>query len=478
MSLDITYRPTDYDDVLGQDATITILRQYVMQGRGFHQSYLFCGGHGSGKTTLGRILARALLCEEPKEGNPCNECFSCKSLLEGGTSADFIEVDAATKSGKADVNKIKEDIQYTTFSGKRRIYLFDESHQLSKEALDALLKPLEDPMPGSEDKQLTCIFCTTEPEKMKATVLSRCAPAFVIQPQEPIHIARRLQYICEQENIEFDFDMLTLIAEITECHIRDALKAVEGISMLGSVTKEHVSAYLHLDLNVAYMDLLDAIGTDLLAAFAAARKIMERASPATCYEKLSEVTILAFRASLGESVPSYWGKDRLVSLGAVKGMKLLGYASRFASRPGRPTASMLMMDIAHLHHVGGSVTEPAVIIRVEGGGLAQVGLPTQLSGKKIPTTPDPPKIEGEAPTLEPSVASLPETEEETGTVSEQDALWVDAAQGPAAGKRGRKAVSEDTPRSRRSTSLKPAQFAELLGRTLADMETGSGGSTR
>ena len=112
------------------------------------------------------------MCETPDNGNPCDECLSCKSLLESGSSADFIEVDAATNSGKADVQKIVDEIAYSTFSGKRRIYLFDESHQLSKDALDALLKPLEDCLPGSEDKRLTCIFCTTEPEKMRATVLS------------------------------------------------------------------------------------------------------------------------------------------------------------------------------------------------------------------------------------------------------------------------------------------------------------------
>lgn len=126
MALDTKYRPATYEDVLGQDATVSVLKQFVIEGRGYHQSYVFCGQHGSGKTTLGRILGKALLCESPVEGSPCDQCASCRTFLEGGTHECFVELDAATKSGKADLALILEDIQYSTVSGKRRIYLFDE----------------------------------------------------------------------------------------------------------------------------------------------------------------------------------------------------------------------------------------------------------------------------------------------------------------------------------------------------------------
>lgn len=479
MSLDINYRPRTYDDVLGQEAIIAILRQYVAQGRGFRQSYLFCGNHGSGKTTLGRILARALLCEKPKDGNPCDECSSCRGLLEDNTSAEFTEVDAATHSGKADVKAITELIQYDTFSGKRRIYLFDEAHQLSKDALDALLKPLEDTLPGSEDKRLVCIFCTTEPEKMRATVLSRCAPAFVIQPQTPKLIASRLADICVKENIAHDPDMLVLIAEMTECHIRDALKAVEGVSMLGGVTREHVASYLHLDLNNAYLDLLDAIGSNLEAAFEAAKLIMQRASPVTCYEKLAEVAMLAFQTTVGGSVPAHWGREKLKELGLRKGLSLLGYASRFASRPGRPTAAMLLMDIAHLHHVGGRVTDAAAVIQVQtvGGAVPSNPPPDRGATPSPPIAPPPEKVERapEQPINVVPAVSVGTPKVDLGTIPEQDRLWVEAQRGPAA---VRRPGSTPETRSGTSTALKPAQFAELLKRTLTDLGVGSGGSTR
>ena len=199
MALDTKYRPLNYEDVLGQDASVSVLRQFIKEGRGFHQSYVFCGQHGSGKTTLGRILARALLCSSPVDGAPCNECHSCKVFLNGGTHESFEELDAATKSGKNDLARIVENVTYSTFSGKRRIYLFDESHRLSKQALDALLKPMEDNVEGSEDKKLVCIFCTTEPEKMRSTIFSRCAPAFVIRAVSPEGIAGRLAWVCEKE---------------------------------------------------------------------------------------------------------------------------------------------------------------------------------------------------------------------------------------------------------------------------------------
>lgn len=470
MSLDIKYRPRTYDDVLGQEATIKVLRKFVSDGRGFQQSYLFCGAHGSGKTTLGRILARALLCENHHEGDPCGTCTSCKSLLESNSSADFIEVDAATNSGKADVTKITDEIQYATFSGKRRIYLFDEAHQLSKDALDALLKPLEDTLPGSSDKQLVCIFCTTEPERMRATVLSRCAPAFVIRPQKPAYIAERMAYICEQEGIEYDKEMLVLIAEITECHIRDALKAIEGVSMLGAINKENVTSYLHLDLNTAYIDLLDAIGTDLHAAFNACKAIMDRASPLTCYEKLADVAMLAYRASLGEPVPAYWSKDRIVALGARKGSVLLGYASRFASRPGRPSGAMLQMDVAHLHHMGGSVSNPTVVLEVRGGfegipGEVTLPVPSETSTPR-PSPPQEKPVNMPDPVPKLKTEKVEEGPGYSGSIPDQDALWVEAQVGKAAAPKGPVSSRRKGPVSALMT---PPEFSNMLRKTLAEL---------
>lgn len=126
MAYDTKYRPHSFDDILGQDATVQVCQRFVHTKTAFQQSYLFCGRHGSGKTTLARILARAMLCQNPQDGNPCDKCESCLEILDKGSSECFVEFDAATHSGKADIQRIVEELAYTTFSGTQRIYLFDE----------------------------------------------------------------------------------------------------------------------------------------------------------------------------------------------------------------------------------------------------------------------------------------------------------------------------------------------------------------
>lgn len=338
-----------------------MLRQFVKSGTGFHQSYLFCGAFGSGKTTMARILARALLCESPKEGNPCDECVSCKSILERGTSECFVEFDAATNSGKEDVKKITDSVNFDTFSGKRRIYLVDESHRLSPAALDNLLKPMEDTAEGSEDKLLVCLFCTTEPEKMKATIFSRCAPSFVIRKVPPEGIADRLAYVCDQEGIPYERPALVLIAEVVECHIRDALKSVEGVSMLGAINMANVRSYLRLNANVIYLKILLHMGGDLAKVLEPVQELQEMVSPATAYDRLSELAILAYRVSIGAGKPpSYWPEKYLVALGKQHGVALVHIAQTLAMKPGHPTYAMLECDLATLHFQRiGAVTSSA-----------------------------------------------------------------------------------------------------------------------
>ena len=350
MALDTKYRPMTYEDVLGQEAAIDVLRQFVKDGRGFHQSYVLCGQHGSGKTTLGRILSRALLCEAPVDGNPCDECHSCTTLLDGGTTECFEELDAATRSGKADVLRITEQIQYSTFSGKRSVYLFDEAHRLSKQALDAMLKPMEDCVRGSEDKQLVCIFCTTEPEKMRNTIFSRCAPAFSIRAVEAETIAARLQTICDAEGITYEQEALVSVAEICELHIRDALKTVEGVSMLGGVTETTLGKYLGLGANTYVLDLLDGIGSDLKQATRAAMEISRLLSPSAAYERIADGALTAYRSSLEVGkIPHRWKKDRIMKL-ADNGSLLIPIANIFSNPPHKPSKHTLILDIAEAHH--------------------------------------------------------------------------------------------------------------------------------
>lgn len=389
MSFDTRYRPTRYEDVLGQDATVSVLRRFVHTGSGFHQSYLFCGSRGSGKTTLGRILARALLCENPQDGNPCDQCTSCRSILENGSSECFSEQDAATKSGKENILKITEDLDYATFSGKRRLYLFDEAHQLSRQSLDALLIPLETDVSGTQDKKLVCIFCTTEPEKMRATIFSRCAPAFVIKMVPPEKIADRLAWICGQEKIQYEHPALVAIAESVECHIRDAIKAVEGVSMLGPVNLENVRRYLKTDVNDILVQIISCIGSDIGKAMALSEEVCQRLSPTTIYERLAEISMLAYKVRLGiAKPPSYWDAEAVIALGKIHGDFLVGFAGHLANRPGKSTSAMLALDVARLHQMRvGKVVIPqvtnSVSTEVTNNGISVTtgGTPSQILGK-------------------------------------------------------------------------------------------------
>jgi DNA polymerase III subunit gamma/tau len=476
VALDTKYRPLRYEDVLGQEAATTVCQQFVKEGKGFHQSYVFCGQHGSGKTTTARILARGLLCGSPKDGAPCDECASCKVFLTpGAVHESFEELDAASKSGKADLERIIEDVSYGTFSGKRRIYLFDESHRLSKAALDILLKPMEDCVEGSEDKKLICIFCTTEPEKMRSTIFSRCAPAFVIRAVEPEIIAKRLAYVCDQEGIEYDQDALVTIAEVTECHIRDALKTVEGVSMLGTVNRDNVFQYLQLGANDLALDLLEALGTDLPEAVRLATQMAMDVSPSAAYERLSEAAMCAYRTHLGVGkVPTQWSPDRMKVLGQ-RGEALLGIASRFSAPPHRPSRHTLVLDVGTAHYALVSKTPAAkvasLVLEVSGAPSAgtnsvEVSSEGTISEKKSQTT-------GTVPADEPSTPTA--TAAPTATRNE-GGVWIDPrgiGQGPSSNQ-----VDASTPVGEAvSDYLDPHVFRELVRHHLREMRVGRKGQS-
>ncbi len=381
MALDTKYRPTTFDEVLGQDATISILREFVRSGAGLRQSYLFAGPFGSGKTTLGRILARSLLCDTPTNGESCGTCASCVEILEHGSSADFVEVDAATNSGKDNIRKIVEQLQYSTFSGKRRIYLFDESHQLSRDALDALLKPMEDSLPGTEDKLLVCIFATTEPEKMRTTVVSRCAPPFMIRHASVSEIADRLDHVCEQEGLVYDYDALELISEHCECHIRDALKTVEGVSMLGTISEQNVYTYLQLNTSCSVLKLIGSMCVqDPKNALELAEGLLTQTSPSVLYEKIADHSLRLYSASLGVGKPPTWWPEDVVSELKLFGPALVRVGSLFASKPSRVPPSAFLCEVA-----SACVPGPVQYVEVSAGGEkpAPVGINVSDVGKVV-----------------------------------------------------------------------------------------------
>lgn len=390
MAWDTQYRPAGYEAVVGQESHAAILREIVSAGAGFEQSYVFSGPFGSGKTTMGRILARALLCDDPQRGNPCDACLSCRNILRSGSSESFVEVDAATNSGKEDIRGIVESLQYATFSGTRRIYLFDEAHQLSKGALDALLKVMEDCIPGTEDKWLICIFCTTAPESMSATIFDRCAPSFTIKKCTPEQVADRLAYICDEESVVYDRATLELIAAVKKCHFRGAIKAMETVAKFGSVDRTNTARVLNLGAFDAYLAILEQIGQDEAACQVAVDGLLRSTSPASVYHALTDLFMVAYRAVLGAgSIPLYLDKTRVKSAGKLHGSFLVAFATHMSSRLARPSEATLRCDLSLLHQirVGTPVRTPAAAVVVP-----QPAVKSQPEKAEAPSGDDPGKV--------------------------------------------------------------------------------------
>lgn len=213
------WRPQTFDDVCGQEHVSSILRYEIMEGRTSH-AYLFCGSRGTGKTTCAKLLARALNCENPQNGNPCGVCPTCRGILSGAIT-DVIEMDAASNNGVDNIRDIRDDVAYAPTECRKRVFIIDEVHMLSVSAFNALLKTLEEP-----PEHIVFILATTEMNKIPATILSRCQ-RFDFRRIETSVIASRLRVIADAEHIAIDDDALYLIAKLANGGMRDAIGMLE-----------------------------------------------------------------------------------------------------------------------------------------------------------------------------------------------------------------------------------------------------------
>jgi len=249
---DVKYRPRTFSDVLGQEGTVQVLKSRLKKGTAMDTSYIFSGGHGRGKTTLARILGRALLCQDLQDGEPCNECDNCQAILNE-TSMAFAEMDAASRGTIDNIRQIVDNLSFVTIGASKRVYVFDESHRMSRDAQDVLLKPLE-------DKRLVGIFCTTEPAKIRGTIRSRCEE-YPIRKITREDIAARMKGILEQENTQFEEDALLTVIDHCGGHVRDVLNRLEMIAQMGDVTMDVVRDYLELGLVSTYFQVLLSLGS-------------------------------------------------------------------------------------------------------------------------------------------------------------------------------------------------------------------------
>lgn len=265
------YRPQRFDDVVGQPAAVRTLRNAIRQGRVAH-AYLFTGTKGTGKTTLAKILARAMNCVNGPTEEPCGVCEACVSISEG-RSMDVAEIDAASNRGIDDVrDKIIDTVAYQPSTGTRRVYILDEAHQLTPAAFNALLKTIEEPPP-----HVLFVFCTTELHQMMATVRDRCQ-RIVLGSPGPDALVEVLSSVCAEEQIDADEPALRAIARAAQGSFRNALGTLELLTTTfdRSFTRDDVLAQLGTVGEEALFDIADAvIDADAAAALRQVEGLMQ-----------------------------------------------------------------------------------------------------------------------------------------------------------------------------------------------------------
>src|SRR5438105_9395091 len=306
------YRSSTFDEVIGQEHVAQTLKRAIESDRIAH-AFLFCGTRGTGKTSMARILAKALNCKNSDGPTvlPCNKCDSCLAIARG-EDIDVIEIDAASNTGVDNIRELIENSQYRPARSRFKVYIIDEVHMLSKSAFNALLKTLEEP-----PEHVKFILATTEPEKVLATILSRCQ-RYDFRNIPTREIAAHLAAISKQEKIAADEDALLLVAKAGAGSMRDSLSLLDRVLSLGEkrLTAEMIEGLLGLPKSQLLFDLADAIGRgDVKQTLSRANAMIENG-----------LSVDSLISSLVEHV------RKLLSLNAC------GEASELVEVPGMPLA--------------------------------------------------------------------------------------------------------------------------------------------
>ena len=249
MALYRKWRPSDFDEVKGQDAIVQTLRNQIIYNRIGH-AYLFCGTRGTGKTSIAKLFAKAVNCEHPVNGNPCNACPSCQAI-NNQSSLDVLEIDAASNNGVENIRDIREQVQYSPVEGRYKVYIIDEVHMLSSGAFNALLKTLEEP-----PSYVIFILATTEKHKIPVTILSRCQK-YDFKRISVDTITKHLVELMEKEQVDVEEKALRYIARAADGSMRDAL----------SLLDQCIAFYLGQTLT--YENVLEVLGTADTSVFSA-----------------------------------------------------------------------------------------------------------------------------------------------------------------------------------------------------------------
>ena len=296
------WRPKTFADLVGQQHVVKALQNALDKGR-LHHAYLLTGTRGVGKTTIARILAKSLNCENAQHGEPCGQCQSCRDI-DAGRFVDLLEIDAASNTGIDNIREVLENAQYAPTAGKYKVYIIDEVHMLSKSAFNAMLKTLEEP-----PEHVKFILATTDPHKVPITVLSRCLQ-FVLRNLTPQQVADHLTHVLKTEKIVYEPSALALLGRAAQGSMRDALSLLDQAIAMGSGSvketdvRDMIGAVDKRYLYELLTFLMEQDGTQLM------QKAQEMAGNAVGFDSaLNDLAMLLQRLALLKTVPGAVAAD-------------------------------------------------------------------------------------------------------------------------------------------------------------------------
>ncbi|MCR4706170.1 MAG: DNA polymerase III subunit gamma/tau [Lachnospiraceae bacterium] len=269
MALYRKFRPERFEDVKGQEHIVTTLQNQLQSDRIAH-AYLFCGTRGTGKTTIAKIFAKAVNCENPKDGNPCGECPTCKAIASGA-SMNVFEIDAASNNGVDNIREIIDEVSFSPAAGKYKVYIIDEVHMLSAGAFNALLKTLEEP-----PSYVIFILATTEVHKIPVTILSRCQ-RYDFKRITIETITDRLRELTDKEQVSVEDKALRYVAKAADGSMRDALSLLDQCIAF------------HYGKTLTYDDVLDVLGAVDTSVFSNLLRLIVKHDIIGCIEALEEM---------------------------------------------------------------------------------------------------------------------------------------------------------------------------------------------
>jgi DNA polymerase-3 subunit gamma/tau len=316
------YRPQTFQDVINQEYVKTTLENAIAQKRIAH-GYIFSGQRGTGKTTVARILARCLNCVEGPTTTPCGVCASCREISAGG-AVDVIEIDAASNRGINEMRELRENVRYQPARDRYKVFIIDEAHQITSEAFNALLKTIEEPPPW-----VVFVLCTTEAHKIPATIGSRCQH-FSFRSVGFEELTARMAWICEQEDIEADAEVLAILAQAGEGSVRDSLSALDqaiaccGARLEAAEVRALLGTFSFESLEQVSQALLDGSSVRMLAV------VEELERNGHNLQHFSRELARYFRNLLVARIAADGLSDRLIAASVTERQRLADTAAQFS----------------------------------------------------------------------------------------------------------------------------------------------------